>query len=145
MTKQKLIVPGYARNNIMKELLKDNDLLFGKEVLSLSAFKSSLLFEETDNKAEKTKLFLDIQDNISKDNIYREQLKFPAFFDYFYQFANLLASNRIKAEQLPDDDKDRKEILTYLLNSGLIEIKLSKAFDELEDTSDCEIYDYFYP
>ena len=42
MTKQKLIVPGYARNNIMKELLKDNDLLFGKEVLSLSAFKSSL-------------------------------------------------------------------------------------------------------
>ncbi|MBR0420235.1 MAG: PD-(D/E)XK nuclease family protein [Erysipelotrichaceae bacterium] len=145
MAKQKLIVPGYARNNIMKELLKDNDLLFGKEVLSLSAFKSSLLFEETDNKAEKTKLFLDIQDNISKDNIYREQLKFPAFFDYFYQFANLLASNRIKAEQLPDDDKDRKEILTYLLNSELIQTKLANAFDELEDASDCEIYDYFYP
>ncbi|MBR3006085.1 MAG: hypothetical protein IKH68_05475, partial [Erysipelotrichaceae bacterium] len=86
MGKQKMIVPGYARNEVMKQLIEDDGLLFGKEVLSLSAYKSSLLYEETDVQAEKAELFQDIQSQIASDNIYREQLKFPAFFDYFYDF-----------------------------------------------------------
>ena len=144
MGKQKMIVPGYARNEVMKQLIEDDGLLFGKEVLSLSAYKSSLLYEETDVQAEKAELFQDIESQIASDNIYREQLKFPAFFDYFYDFANLLAENGISVKQLPDTDKDRKEILAYLLESDLIAKKLKQAFDEVKDASECLICDYFY-
>ena len=124
MPKEMLIVPGSTRNEVMKSFLNDDKPLFGLEVLSLNAYKSSLVYKELDSKEEKTRLFSIIRDHIRPDNIYRDELKYPAFFSFFYDFANLLIRNNVGADYLPDDDpdplrkkeyQDKKEILSFLL------------------------------
>lgn len=144
MQNKTIIVPSYARNTVMNDLLKESDCVFGQEVLSLSAYKSSLLYEQTDKKQEVSRLYADIQNKISKDNPYRDQLRFPVFFYYFYNFANNLVGYDIGKEDLPDHDKDKKEILAYFLDQDLIEKKIRKVFHQLKSAEGVEIKDYFY-
>ena len=154
MPKKTIIIPSSARGEIMKAFLKDEKPLFGIHVLPLNAFKESLVYKELDTKAEKVKLFSDIQNHISKTNIYYEELKYPSFFYYFYDFSNLLIKNGVKADDLPEDDpdemrkkeyQDKKEILSYILDSELAEKEIKKSFDNLKKVENLDIYDYFYP
>ena len=136
------IVPSFARKDTMEELVKDNNILFGKQVLSLNAYKNTLIYDQIDKKEEYTKLFIDIQNNINKKNRYYNQLVFPSFFNYFYNFSSLLIKYNISIDDIKDDDK--KEILEYLIKNNTIDNNIRKAFNEIEDASDIEIYDYLY-
>ena len=148
MSKTTVIVPGYARNEIMKSYLQDDRPFFGKEIVSLGSYKSSLVNKETDQEEEITRLYSTIREHISTDNTYYGQLRFPTFFNYFYEFALLLAKQGISKDDLPENNKDeidKKEILSYLLDQDLSTKLCRKAFDEISDASDIEIYDFFYP
>ena len=149
MKYQTMIVPSYARKETMKALLENNEQVFGKEVLSLNAYKSSLLNAELNYQEEEAALFAAVTQHISPDNIYYAQLRYPLFFAYFYDFANILARNGISSDELPQDrtqeTRDKNEILKYLLDQDLISKRLSASLDQIEDASDIEIADYFYP
>ena len=141
------IVPSYARKQIMNKLVDTNNP-FDKQVLSFSAFKNSLINEEVNELTQEARLFNDIKNHINKDNIFYNQLSFPAFFNYFYKFAKQLIRYDIKAEDLPIDDEqdlNKKEILDYFLNNDLIEKKIKEIIKKENDFSNLEIYDYFYP
>ena len=145
MPKQTLIVPGYARNDVMKSLLGKQSLLFGTELLTLGSYKSSLVYRELNKNEERARLFASVRNHIRKENLYRDQLKFPVFFQYFYDFASLLARYGIKAEDLPDTDADKKEILQYLLGQNLCESQTAASFRQIKDASDIAVFDCFYP
>jgi len=141
------IVPGYARNSVMKDIISKDNNPFDKQVLSLSAFKNSLLLEPLDIVEEESHLFSDIQKSIRKDNVFHNQLSFPMFFKYFYDFAKLLIRYDIKLDDLPEDteqDKSKKEILSYFLNKNLIEKQIKDLIDKSDDFDNVEILDYFY-
>ena len=141
------IVPSYARTSVMKQLVADQKNPFDKQVLSLSSFKNSLLLEPQDEKEEEALLFDDIKNHISKENIFHEQLSFPTFFNYFYDFAKTLTRNRITIDDLPEkdqQDKSKKEILSYFLKQNIIEKQKEDALENIEDVDGVEILDYFY-
>lgn len=141
------IAPSYARNSVMKDIISKDNNPFDKQVLSLSAFKNSLLLEPEDMIQEESYLFNDIKKNIDKNNIFYNQLSFPVFFKYFYDFSKLLIRYGIEIDNLPDDneqDKSKKEILSYFLNKNLIEKQIIDSIDKTEDFDNVEILDYFY-
>ena len=142
-----VIAPSYIRKDIMKELISKDDNPFDKQVLSLNAYKNSLLLEPLDKNEEKSKLYNDIKNYINKDNIFYNQLKFPIFFNYFYDFSQLLIKYEINIDDLPEEDnqdKAKKEILSYFLSQELIEKQIRNNLDKINDLSNIEIYDYFY-
>lgn len=141
------IVPSYARNSVMKDIISHDNNPFDKQVLSLSAFKNSLLLEPMDSNQEEAYLFNDIKNNIDKNNIFYNQLSFPVFFKYFYDFSKLLIRYGIRIDDLPEDsdqDKSKKEILSYFLNKNLIEKQITDSIDKTDDFDNVEILDYFY-
>ena len=141
------IVPSYARNKVMQDIVSKEDNPFDKQVLSLTSFKNSLLLEPREKKEEVKLLMNDIKDNIDKKNSFYNQLSFPTFFNYFYNFSKLLIRYGIGVDDLPEDselDKSKKEILSYFLNKNIIESEETTALKNLEDCSNIEILDYFY-
>ncbi len=96
-----------------------------------------------DDDFEFTSLLLEIRDKVSPGNIYRQELAFPSFFRYFYDFVNFMADNDITPDQLPQQDPDRLEIIRLLYEKPLNHKLIRQAFLALPDASNIEISDYF--
>lgn len=143
-TNRIVIAPSYGRQAVFRDLLgSGNSVHFGVEVLPLKAFMRSLVSWLPDDDFEFTSLLMEIRNTVSSGNIYRDQLAFPSFFRYFYDFVNFMADNDITPDQLPQQDGDRLEIIRRLYEKPLNHKLIRQAFLALPDVSNIEISDYF--
>lgn len=140
-----IIAPEYGRKDIYKQLANGNKVVFGYEIIPFNSFLKSLPAELPDDDVEFCQLYANTLDNVPETNIYHDELKYPAFFRFFYDFANEMADNGITPDDLPEDydNKDKKEILSFLYDKKLNHKTLSKHFNEIKDASDIMVYDCY--
>ena len=144
-TQQIIIAPQALRKDIFRHLTTDNEVVLGWQVLSLETFKSTLLNDLTDPNFEFTSAYLTVLNRITPRNRYYQEIRYPSFFRYFYDFANKLAEYGISADQLPQaEEVDKKEILSTILSCPLNSLRIHEAFYAIKDASNIHIYDYYH-
>ncbi len=141
-----IIASSDGRKDIYKQFSKDNgEIIFGYRIMPLASYRQSLISYLDSDETEFSRLYLQVRNNISPGNIYYEELRYPAFFRYFYDFANEMADNNITPEDLPDDydNKDKKEILSWLCAQDLNHKKIRNTVNEITDAGNVIIYDSY--
>ena len=141
-TNKRIITSEENRKYIFKRLTDRNSAVFGCQVLSLETFRQSLITDVTNKEEEFTLCMKRVLSEISENNRYRYEVRFPVFFAQFYEMANYLIENHMDADALPQDldNGDKKEILQIILKENLNSRRMRQAFDDIEDASDIEIY-----
>lgn len=140
-----IISPEYGRKDIYQQLTNDSKVIFGYEVIPFNSFKSTLANEMTDDDVEFCQLYHKTITNIPESNIYHDELRYPAFFRYFYDFVNEMIDNGITPDDLPVDydNKDKKEILSFLYAQNLNHKIIEEQFRNTNDATDIMIYDCY--
>ena len=141
-----IIADSYARKHLFSRLTSQSDIVLSTQVLSLSSFRQSLADSSKDDLQQFTEIYAALKDHISSDNIYHEELKYPAFARYFYDFTNFMIENGITVDQLPQEtssDINKKEIISYIYSQPLSSHLTEERFNELTDCSNIQIYRSF--
>lgn len=123
MEKYKIILaPAALKDAVVQCELGDRPVALGLSVMTPQTLRRSLSDALEHPARETAGLFLRVRGAVSPDNLYRSQLRFPAFFREFLAFARDLIRENVPAADLPEDtpaEKSQKEILAWIMDQDL--------------------------